>query len=174
MGKVYWNFLTAYSFCRSYCIYMYLICAQKCSEKFDLISLSFRQKKKGRQSAISKSTKLNPEQKAKWMLVLTNEFMSSEESSSDDDKVIVHPLPWRSAAVNRMFEKMSEHISDKKSPQAKRLTKPRSVGTPSQWPDPLLADYPAWAFSPEVWSQTIIHFWPCMHVHAFCLLFSIV
>lgn len=71
--------------------------------------------------------------------------MSSEESN-EDDTVTVHPLTWRSASINRMFEKMASHVTQKKSPQARRQMKQRVTGTPSTRPKPT-ADYPRWALA---------------------------
>lgn len=42
------------------------------------------QKRKERESAIFKSTKLTKEQKQKWMKVMSNEYMLSEESDNDN------------------------------------------------------------------------------------------
>ena len=106
-----------------------------CIEK-ERTSVSFR-----------KSAKLTEEQKAKWLKVITNDFMSSEESNSDDDSVVVHPLKWRSETVNRMFDKMSRHMNEKKTSQAKRQMKPRTIGEPSKRQAPYTSDdYPKWAF----------------------------
>ena len=46
-------------------------------------------------------------QKQKWLKVMTNEFMSSEESEVEDgsDITIVYPLPGRSSYCNNMFKK---------------------------------------------------------------------
>ncbi len=57
---------------------------------------------------ISKSRKLTKEQKEKWMTVMRND-MSSEESDENDDTIVVHPLPWRSPHVNKMFERIDKH-----------------------------------------------------------------
>ena len=87
------------------------------------------QKRKERESAIFKSTKLTKEQRQKWMKVVSKEYMSSEESDNDScERVIIHPLPWRSEVFDRMFKKIDEHMSVKKSYQAKRQTKERTVG----------------------------------------------
>lgn len=53
------------------------------------------QKRKEREATILKNSKLNEDQKKKWTTVITNDFMSSEESG-EDDTIVVHPLPWRS------------------------------------------------------------------------------
>ena len=66
---------------------------------------------------------------------------------SDDDSMIVHPLKWRPATVNRMFDKMSRQTNEKKTSQAKRQMKPRTIGEPSKRQAPYTSDdYPKWAF----------------------------
>ena len=97
-----------------------------------IIIMFFLQKRKERESAIFKSTKLTKEQKQKWMKVKSNEYMSSEESDNDNcERVIIHPLPWRSEVIDRMFQKIDDHLSANKSSQAKRQTKERTVGVVS-------------------------------------------
>ena len=66
--------------------------------------------------------------------------MSSEESNSDDDSVVVHPLKWRSETVNRMFDKMLRHMNEKKTSQAKHQMKPRTIGEPSKRQAPYTSD----------------------------------
>ena len=56
--------------------------------KFDLLTF---QKKKERECAISKNSKLTPDQRTKWLNVMKNSYMSSEESG-DDDSMIIHPI----------------------------------------------------------------------------------
>ena len=67
--------------------------------------------------------------------------MTSEESG-DDDAMIIHPLPWRSDHVNRMFSKIDGYIASKRSAQAKRQMKARKFGTPVP-----PANAPEWAVS---------------------------
>lgn len=87
------------------------------------------QKRKERESAIYKSKKLTENQKKKWLKVVTNDYMTSKESDEDNtDRVVVHPLPWRSDVVDRMFDKIRSHLSANKSLQAKRQMKERLVG----------------------------------------------
>lgn len=106
------------------------------------------QKRKERESAICKSTKLTKEQKQKWLKVMTNQYMSSEESDDDNcDRVIIHPLPWRSEVIDRMFQKIDDHISAKKTSQAKRQTKERIVGLVSNRKSPNGEHVPSWAIN---------------------------
>ena len=55
---------------------------------------------KERAAAVTKHPRLTEEQKKKWLSVITNDFMSSEESGTEDENVI-HPLAWRSKYVNK-------------------------------------------------------------------------
>ena len=68
--------------------------------------------------------------------------MSSEESG-DDDCMVVHPLPWRSEYVKKMFLKIDTYVMNKKSSQAKRQMKHRKVGAISDRAQP--GDAPDWA-----------------------------
>ena len=90
----------------------------------------FIQKRKEREAAIMKNSKLTDEQRSKWLKVMTNDFMSSEESG-DDDSIVVRPIPWRSKYVNQMFSKIDKYCNHKKSPHALRQMKTRSIGSPS-------------------------------------------
>ncbi len=58
------------------------------------------QKLQERQSVFSKRT-YNGSDKEKWQKVLIAEMMSSEES--EDDKILVKSLPWRSNKVRLML-----------------------------------------------------------------------
>lgn len=86
------------------------------------------------------------ESKQKWLTVMVNDLMSSEESGADDT-VIIRPLPWRSEYVNKMFENTDKYSKLRKSPQASRQTKKRIVGSPSARPCPSKSDVPTWALS---------------------------
>jgi hypothetical protein len=102
------------------------------------------QKKKEREAAVMMNSKLTEEKRTKWLSVIKNEFMSSEESD-EDDAMVVHPLPWRSEYVNLMFKKIDEYCFAKKSPQARRQTKQRIIGSPSRRVAPGTTE-PVWAF----------------------------
>ena len=91
--------------------------------------LLYLQKRKEREAAIRR----------KWLTIITNYYMSSEDSG-DDDSITVRPLPWRSNYVNVMFSKIDVYCSHKKSPQARRQMKGRNIGSPSSRLRP--ADYP--------------------------------
>ncbi len=68
--------------------------------------------------------------------------MSSEESG-DEDKVVVHPLPWRTDYVNQMFNKIDNYNLARKSAQAKRQMKERTNGVQSTRAAP--SDMPSWS-----------------------------
>ena len=103
--------------------------------------------KKEREAAILKNSKLTPDQRTKWLQVAKKEYMSSEESG-DDDSITVHPLPWRSGYVSKMFGKIDTFVNSKKSSQARRQMKERKVGTPSSRPPPPTGCAPEWAIIP--------------------------
>jgi len=105
-----------------------------------LISL-FLSERKECSSAIMKNSKFNEQQKDKWLSIITNDMMSSEESGPDDS-IIVHPLPWRSQHVDNMFEKVDRYNDGKRSPQARRQMKRRILGDLSSREAPQL---PKWA-----------------------------
>ena len=75
--------------------------------------------------------------------MVKKEYMSSEESG-DEDYITVHPLPWRSEYVSRIFNKIDAHIMSKKSCQARRQMKERKVGSSSTRPPPN-SGAPDWA-----------------------------
>lgn len=101
------------------------------------------QKKKEREAAILKNSKLTPDQRTKWLTVTKKEYMSSEESG-EDDTITVHPIPWQSDYVSKMFNKIDSFIVRKKSCQARRQMKERKIGTPSNRTPPG-SDAPEWA-----------------------------
>lgn len=101
-------------------------------------------KRKDRESAIRKSTKLSQEQKDKWLkIVCNNEFMSSEESEEDD--IVIHSVPWRAKLVNSMFQKIDQRISHSRSSRSRCQKKSRKVGRPSTRPCPSDDTIPSWA-----------------------------
>ena len=100
------------------------------------------QKRKERTSALVRNQRITEEARQKWLKMVTNEMMSSEESG-DDDTIIVHSLPWRSDYVTSMFKKIDEYSQAKKSPQSRRQMKGRRMGSLSNRSAP--PDLPAWA-----------------------------
>lgn len=123
----------------------YVFCARIIVSQSTVYILSTLQKRKEREAAILKNSRLTEDQKKKWLAVMTNNFMSSEESWTEDS-IVVHPLPWRTEYVNKMFRKIDAYCESKKSPQAKRQTKRREYGMASSRPEPdINEDLPRWA-----------------------------
>lgn len=89
-----------------------------------------------------KNSKLTEQARQKWLKVVTNEMMSSEESG-DEDTMIMHPLPWRSDYVTSMFRKIDAYAQARRSPQARRQMKSRSEGSVSARSAP--PDLPSWS-----------------------------
>ena len=89
-----------------------------------------------------KNQKLTEEARQKWLKVMVNEMMSSEESGNDD-KVIVHSLPWRTDYVNKMFRNIDSYSKARKSAQAKRQMKEREYAEQSTRAAP--CGMPTWA-----------------------------
>ena len=89
-----------------------------------------------------KNTKLTEEQCLKWLGVITNNYISSKESDSDDT-ITLHQPEWRSDYVTKMFERIDAYTANLKSPHSRRQTKRRTVGAHLRRPQP--GDAPAWA-----------------------------
>ena len=104
------------------------------------------QKRKEREAAILRNSKLTPDQHTKWLAVVKKEYMSSEESG-DEDSITVHPIPWRSDYVSKMFSKIDMFVNTKKSCQARRQMKQRKIGSPSSRPPPPGDSAPEWAIN---------------------------
>ena len=73
---------------------------------------------------------------------MVNDMMSSEESG-DGDAVVVHPIPWRTDYVNKMFCSIDNYCKASNSAQARRLMKQRVAGRESAREAP--TDMPSWA-----------------------------
>ena len=100
------------------------------------------QKRKEREAAILKNTRLTEDQRKKWLGVVRNEYMSLEESGTDDT-ITIHRPQWRSEYVNKMFDRIDAYCTDGKSPQARRQMKKRAIGSHSSRSQP--SDAPEWA-----------------------------
>ena len=89
------------------------------------------------------------EDKIKWGKVLTTEFISSDESGTEDGKAVifVKTLPWRSQKVTKFFSKLDENHCLKKSEQATRQTKERIRKEDIISERPAPANVPSWALS---------------------------
>lgn len=77
---------------------------------------------------------------------MTIEYISSEESGCDDgDEVIItRRLPWLSATTQQFKRKLDLEIRNSKTPLARRQTKRRVDGAPSERPKPTESDIPTW------------------------------
>lgn len=74
-----------------------------------------------------RNKRLTEEQKDKWLAVITNDFMSSEESGPDDD-IYVHPLPWRSDYVTKMFNTIDNYVLKEKKSSSQKANKEENCG----------------------------------------------
>ena len=89
------------------------------------------------------NSKLTEAARQKWLNVMTNDMMSSEESG-EEGTLVIHRPRWRSEYVLSMFGKIDDYCRARKSPQARRQMKNRSVvGVESSHPAPVGA--PTWA-----------------------------
>ena len=61
--------------------------------------------------------------KEKWRKVMRPDMMTSEESMSENEELMIVPLTWRSKMVTTFFRKLDEKSMEKKSSQAKRQRK---------------------------------------------------
>ena len=75
--------------------------------------------------------------------MVVKEFISSEESGEEDisngekrQVILVKPLPWRAAKVDRFFTQLDHKAQKNKSKQSKQQTLPRVVGARSARPKP--------------------------------------
>lgn len=89
-------------------------------------------------------------EKEKWGKVFCVDMMSSEESDTENNEIIiVKSLPWRNSKVTQFFQSIDEKGTESKTIQAKRQRKQRVIGTlASQHPKPL-GNIPTWAFTPN-------------------------
>ena len=123
--------------------------------------LSIFKKKNNRLAALMKSTSITEEKKREMSEFMTVDYMSSEESASEDDeihsgevtdsdasddtpqrkKVLVRrPLPWRSQELNKLVKILDRKIIKKKSGKSFKMSMERRVGQPSQRAAPEIED----------------------------------
>ena len=98
-----------------------------------------------------RNKKLTKEQQVKWLQVMRNEMMLSEESDVDEEGegiAIVDPLVWRSKYCSSMFSKIDKYSYSLKSALSRLQTKRRKYGSPSTRPPPpgVCSSLPEWAF----------------------------
>ena len=87
------------------------------------------------------------EQRRRWSDVLQPDFMSSEDSDVDggNEMLVVRCLIWHSPQVDQLLKKLDRCFLEKK-PLARRQTKRRVVGPPSDRPVPT-GNIPGWALN---------------------------
>ena len=75
----------------------------------------------------------NDEEKQSWKTIMTVDFMSSDESCTEEDQdvLLTKPLLWQSERVAYFKETLDEAALKQKSPLAGRQMKPRRKGMPS-------------------------------------------
>lgn len=108
------------------------------------------QKLQDRKKAFQRGSFATDKDKEKWSKILSIEFMSSDESGTDDGKdvLITKPLIWESEAVASFKRALDDQSFQQKSPLAKRQMKTRKRGMPSFRPKPS-GEFPLWAFVDE-------------------------
>ena len=68
-----------------------------------------------------KALQTDDERLKKWMNVMVNDFMSSEESCEEDDTFVIRPLPWRSFKVNEFFGRLDTTSKTHRSSQSRKM-----------------------------------------------------
>ena len=79
------------------------------------------QKCKERVKALKRMIQTDDERLKKWMNVMVNNFMSSEESCEEDDTFVIRPLPWRSFKVNEFFGRLDKTSKTHRSSQSRKM-----------------------------------------------------
>lgn len=87
----------------------------------------------------------------KWMSVMVDDFMSTEESGDDDERFIVRPLRWRSLKVKDFFGRLDVMAQSRRSSQSRKMRNERTIGEPSNRPCPITRYSKSllWAFSKD-------------------------
>ena len=84
-----------------------------------IVSLFYlTQKCKERVKALKRMLQTDDERLKKWMNVMVNDFMSSEESCEEDDTFVICPLAWRSFKVNEFFGRLDTTSKTHRSSQS--------------------------------------------------------
>ena len=94
-------------------------------------------------------------EKEKWQSILMMDFMSTDESCTEEesDVLVFKPLPWEAASVTAFKAVLDNAALGHNSPLAKRQMKPRRKGIPSHRPK-LTGDYPDRAFQDQIGIHT--------------------
>ena len=84
-----------------------------------------------------KTTQLDERERKKGMTVMRLDFMSSEHSDEEENKLLVSKLPWRSEEVNSLFEALDGKHYKSLSRKSKRMAITRyEADKPSDRPVP--------------------------------------
>lgn len=95
-----------------------------------------------------RAKKMAVKDEEKMMEALKQEFMSSEESDSEDDTLLVtRPIPWLSEEYKKAMEKLDKKYQRDLNAQGKKLRSKRVVGRPSERPCPNKTTQLAWVFA---------------------------
>lgn len=114
---------------------------------------SFPQKLDTRLSVFLKNSSVSSEQKELCNKILTKDFMSSEESGTENvhgvtrHVLVLKPLPWRGAKAERFLHRLDAKASKNKSKQSKTQTLPRVIGSNSSRPKPIHMPEDFWGFT---------------------------
>ncbi len=96
------------------------------------------QKCKERVKSLRQLLRTDEEQLKKWLNVVVDDFMSSEDSCEDDDATFfVRPLPWTSLKVNDFFGRLDTTSQNHRSTQSRKMRNKRQIGEPSERPCPI-------------------------------------
>ncbi len=100
-----------------------------------------------------KSQTISDEQKKLIEQILTKEFISSEESDTEEvdgqerHVIVVKPLPWRGQKASRVLNKLDSKSQKQKTKQSIVQTLPRVIGEPSSRPKPTSFADDFWGFT---------------------------
>lgn len=123
--------------------------------------LSPEQKRLKRAKALRHSTAISEEDKTRYMPLMANEYMSSEESLSESEDengrdsdnsdveqarvrvLCIRPIPWRSRELNDLMTSLDRKVARRQTQRSARMTMQRRTGPNSSRQAPLNA--PAFA-----------------------------
>ena len=75
--------------------------------------------------SVVKNSDLQESVEMKWIEIINVDFMSSEESETEDGELLTKILPWRAPKVTKFFKVLDEANEKEKSSQSKRQSKKR-------------------------------------------------
>ena len=120
--------------------------------------LSPEQKRLKRAKVLRNSTAISEEDKTRYMPLMTNEYMSSEESLSESDNeniqdsdnnsdaeearvrvLCIRPIPWRSRELNDLMSSLDRKVARRQTQRSVRMTMQRRTGPNSSRQAPLNA-----------------------------------